>query len=66
MQKHNMKTAQEVDFMCLGNEEMYWYLRHVAYFLLFSTKFHLFCDFTFFCSNDMFISHALKFKYPIQ
>jgi hypothetical protein len=32
--------------------------------VLFSTKYHLFCNFIFFCSNNMFlINHMPKLKY---
>ena len=62
MQRHVKKHLLEIHCIYLGNKEMCCILGHAAQFLfLFSTKCHLFNDFVFFYSNNMFfINHLLK------
>jgi hypothetical protein len=62
------KTPLEIRFIYLGNKEIYWIFK-TCYIIsvLFSTKFHLLHNFTFFSSNNtFFINHVLKFKYLPQ
>jgi hypothetical protein len=54
------KNTLEIHCLYLGNKEIYWILKTCS--VLFSTKCHLFDNFIFLCSNNVFINHALKFK----
>jgi hypothetical protein len=59
------KAPLKIDFIYLGNKEIY-YISKTCYIIcvLFPTKFRLFHNCIFLCSNNMFfMNHALKFKY---
>ena len=60
------KTPLEFYFIYFDNKEIYCILMiNCLIYFTFSTKRHLFHNFMFFCSNNMFfINQALKFKYP--
>jgi len=59
------KTPLEIHFTYLGNKENYCIFKTGSITsVLFSTKYNLFHNFIFLCSNNMlFINHELKFKY---
>ena len=64
-----MKTPIEVCFICLGNKEIYCIFGICCIIsVLFFTKFHLFPNFTSFCSNNtrIFLKLYSKFKYAHQ
>jgi len=59
------KTPLEIHFIYLGNKENYCIFKTGGIIsVLFSTKYNLFHNFIFLCSNNiLFLKHEPKFKY---
>jgi hypothetical protein len=63
--KGMLETPLEFHFIYLGSEEIYHIFKTCCMIsVLFSTKYNLFHNCIFFCSNSMFfMNHVLTFKY---
>jgi len=64
MHIHAGRCAWKFIIYILATRKFTAFLRLGVWYLLFSTKCHLFLNFVFLCSNNMFfVNHTLKFKY---